>query len=87
MIEYPGNLGKGVFSVKSMYNALSANESGRYHKRVWKGKIPEKITIFLWLALNNAILIKDNMIKRNWNGDPTCYFCLQPDSQSFVISM
>ena len=25
--------------------------------------------------MNNAILTNDNMIRRNWSGDPSCYFC------------
>jgi hypothetical protein len=32
----------------------------------------------MWLVANKAILTKDNMIKRNWKGDPSCYFCQQP---------
>lgn len=58
-----------------MYNALTVNDSGPYYKRIWKGRIPAKIKIFLWLAVNNVILTKDNMIKRKWQGDPSCYFC------------
>ena len=27
------------------------------------------------LVENNAILTKDNSIRRHWVGDPTCYFC------------
>lgn len=48
---------------------------GTYHKNIWKGKIPAKIKIFLLLMTNDAILTKDNLLKRNWKGDPTCYFC------------
>lgn len=60
-----GNLAKkGSFSVKSVYNALSTNENGPYHKKIWQGKIPAKIKIFLWLVLNNAVLTKDNLVKR-----------------------
>jgi hypothetical protein len=32
----------GKFSVKSMYNSLTSNDSGLYQKRIWKGKIPPK---------------------------------------------
>lgn len=76
---------KGLFSVKSVYSALTVNESGKYHKMIWKSKIPEKIKIFLWMALNNAILTKDNMIKRNWPGDPSCYFCSQPETVDHLL--
>jgi len=59
-----GNLGK--FSVISVYNAMASNDSGPYHKKIWKGKIPAKIKIFLWLMMNNAVLTKDNLLKRKW---------------------
>jgi hypothetical protein len=61
---------KGLFSVKSVYNAITTNDSGPYAKIIWKGKIPSKIKIFLWMVSNNVILTKDNMIKRKWAGDP-----------------
>jgi hypothetical protein len=65
----------GKFSVKSLYNGLTKNDSGTYHRRIWKGKIPTKIKIFLWLLTNNALLAKDNLRKRNWQGGPSCMFC------------
>lgn len=68
-----------------MYNALTTNESGPYHKKVWKSKTPEKIKIFLWFILNNAILTKDNMIKRKWPGDPMCYFCQQDETATHLL--
>ena len=54
---------KGKFSVKSTYNALTSSEGGPTFKHIWKGKIPAKIKISLWLMENNAILTEDNMIK------------------------
>lgn len=58
----------GRFSVKSAYNALSRAEEGNNFRYIWKGKIPAKIKIFLWLIANEAILTKDNMLKRQWRG-------------------
>jgi hypothetical protein len=58
-----------------MYDQLTVNDSGKAHTRIWKAKIPYKIKIFLWLTENEAILTKDNMIKRKWVGDPSCQFC------------
>jgi hypothetical protein len=70
------NLGKnGKFSVKSVYDGLTKNDCGFFHKRIWKGKILAKIKIFLWLMSCGAILTKDNLRKRNWQGDPSCVFC------------
>lgn len=71
---------KNSFFVKSIYNNLTSNESGLYHKKIWKGKILAKIKIFLWLILNDSILTKDNMLKRNRHGDPTCCFCRTDES-------
>lgn len=71
--------------MKSLYNALTVTDSGLYHKKIWKGKIPAKIKIFLWLIWNGAILTKDNMVKRKWQGDPKCYFCQNNESVNHLL--
>jgi hypothetical protein len=76
---------KGLFSVKSIYNVMTANDSGPYAKAIWKGRIPSKIKIFLWMVSSNAILTKDNMIKRKWVGDPACYFCPSEETTSHLF--
>jgi hypothetical protein len=70
----------GRFSVKSVYNGLTKNDSGLYHKKIWKGKIPPKIKFFMWLLTNDAILTRDNLVKRKWVGDPSCLFCDSAES-------
>jgi hypothetical protein len=32
----------GHFSVKSVYNAMTSNDSGPSHSKIWKSKIPAK---------------------------------------------
>ena len=59
------------FSTKSVYEFLTKEDSGKHFKHIWKAKIPYKIKIFMWLVENNAILTKDNMIKRHWVGNPS----------------
>jgi hypothetical protein len=76
---------KGSFTVKSVYNALSTNDVGPYHKKIWKGNIPAKIKIFLWSVMNNAILTKDNLIKRKWAGNPTCHFYDEEENISHLL--
>jgi hypothetical protein len=61
-------------SVKLTYEKLNKADSGISYTRVWRAKIPEKIKNFMWLLEQKAILTKDNMIKRNWQGGPGCYF-------------
>jgi hypothetical protein len=54
-------------------------------RKIWKGNIPAKIKIFLWLVANNAILTKDNMIRRKWKGDPSYYFCEKEESVTHLL--
>ena len=68
------------FSTKSVYDILTRENTRNWFKNVWKAKIPYKIKIFMWLVENNAILTKDNLIKRHWVGSPTCYFCLENET-------
>jgi hypothetical protein len=39
----------------------------------------------MWLIEQGAILTKDNMLKRNWHGDPNCYFCNSPESMNHLF--
>jgi hypothetical protein len=47
------------------------------NSHLWKIKVPLKIKVFLWLLYREAILTKDNLVKRNWNGNIMCCFCNQ----------
>lgn len=66
---------KKKFTVKSVFNHLYDMGQDRSFKHLWKAEIPLKIKIWSWLIWHNAIATKDNMLKRNWAGDPLCRFC------------
>jgi len=58
----------GSFSVSSMYTALITNGV----------RVPQDICqfkVFLWYLKRGVILTKDNLTRRNWNGDTRCSFC------------
>ena len=57
-----------MFSIKSMYDHLTRDGSFEPLKFIWRAKIPQKIKIFMCLIHNNAILTRDNLIKRKWPG-------------------
>jgi hypothetical protein len=38
-------------------------------------KVPLKIKIFMWFVHRKEILMKDNLVKRNWQGSSKCCFC------------
>jgi hypothetical protein len=63
------------FSVKSHYLGLIHLDVPNLNKNLWKLKAPIKIKIFLWFLRKDAILTKDNLAKRNWNGSVKCSFC------------
>jgi hypothetical protein len=50
-----------------------------------KGKIPAKIKNFLCLMTNEAILTKENLRKRKWQGDPSCVFCSCVETTSHLF--
>lgn len=39
----------------------------------------------MWLLEQGAVLTKDNMRKRNWNGDPTCRFCANTETVEHLL--
>ena len=49
---------------------LTSSETGLSFKSIRKAKIPHRIKLFLWLLENQVVLTKDNLLKRNWQGDP-----------------
>jgi hypothetical protein len=63
------------FTVKLVYQQLTKDHCGQSYQVIKKTKIPLKIKIFMWMVAQRAILTKDNMLSRNWHGDPGCYFC------------
>jgi hypothetical protein len=70
----------GQLSVKSMYRALLNNANVFYHKLLWKLKVSLKIKIFMWYLIKGVVLTKDNLIKRNWQGNKKCVFCDSDES-------
>lgn len=68
------------FTVKSMYNSLFENNGDDPNTEIWKAKMPLKIKIFMWLAKQDVILTKDNLLRKKWKGDPNCAFCSEKET-------
>jgi hypothetical protein len=58
-----------------MYQTLLDVDIIPHNSHLWKIRIPLKIKVFLWLLCREAILTKDNLVKRNWKGNDKCCFC------------
>lgn len=69
------SLCKKGYSVKSFYMKKKCDQVCVPYFFMWKTKLPQKIKVFLWLVLRNKIFMKDNLIKRNWQGPVDCVFC------------
>jgi hypothetical protein len=57
-----------------VYLQLTEDDRGQNFQGIWKAKIPLKIKIFMWMVAQKAILTKDNMVARNWQGDQAATF-------------
>jgi hypothetical protein len=58
-----------------MYLACLDSDIVSHNSYLWKIKIPLKIKVFLWLLYREAILTKNNVVKRNRHGNEMCSFC------------
>jgi hypothetical protein len=39
----------------------------------------------MWLLEQRVVLTKENILKRNWQGNPDCYFCGAPESKDHLF--
>lgn len=69
-----------IFAVHSMYLAVINNGVVERNTMIWKLKMPLKIKIFMWYMYKGVTLTKDNLAKRNWNGNTHCVWCLANES-------
>jgi hypothetical protein len=65
----------GRFTVNSMYQAFLDTDVVPNNSYLWKIKVPLKIKVFLWLLYREAILTKDNLLKRNCHKNVMCCLC------------
>jgi hypothetical protein len=75
-----GLTSSGQFTVKSMYLDMLDDDTKYLKKYIWKMKVPLKIKVFMWFFNRKVILTKDNLLKRNWNGNESCCFCDSKES-------
>jgi hypothetical protein len=66
-----------ILSIKSMYNVLIADTRVVYSRALWSLKLQLRIKNFMWYFQRGVVLTKDNLARRNWNGQKLCSFCSQ----------
>ncbi|CAL1377475.1 unnamed protein product [Linum trigynum] len=67
------------FSVSSLYRCLAERSlqgvSNFPADAIWKGVVPPKVCIFLWLVFHRRILTLDNLKRRGWQLANRCELC------------
>lgn len=80
----------GFVSTKGAYEAIVYErprcELSWWNKDIWKWDIPLKLQCFMWLALENKILIADNFIKR-WGSGPNIFLLCFVDEETIFVSL
>jgi len=75
----------GLYSVNSKYRTLLGAKAIPYNTLIWKLKLPLKIKVFMWYLYKGIILTKDNLARRQWQGDRRCCFCSSNESIQHLL--
>jgi hypothetical protein len=73
-------MASGMFVVSSIYIDYMNGHTIYLRKYIWKIKVSLKIRIFMWVLHRKVILTKNNLVKRNWNGNKKCCFCYKDET-------
>ncbi len=66
----------GTFTTGSAYQFLTFDGvDDRRLRHLWNIKIPQRVKLFLWLAVRNRLPTTDFLTKRGWTGPSICYLC------------
>jgi hypothetical protein len=66
----------GVYSTSSLYAIINFRGVQPIHvPAIWKLILPPRVQFFTWMVINNRIMTRDNLKKRNLNKPETCVFC------------
>lgn len=70
----------GKYTVASAYNCQFNGALIRFPaSSLWQVKAEPKCMFFAWLVMHDRVLTADNMMKKNWDCNPTCPLCLALD--------
>jgi hypothetical protein len=68
-----------------MYGALLGVQALPYNNLIWTLKLPLKIKVFMWYLYKCVILTKDNLARRQWQGDTKCCFYSSEESIQHLL--
>ena len=69
-----------MYDTYIMQKAIYTYYTNKLITFIWKLRLPIKIKVFLWYLYTGVILTKDNLARRQWQGDRKCCFCSSDES-------
>ena len=68
--------GDGKFSVRSFFRSFKGNHSGNFPwKKIWKYKMPPRVSFLVWTASWGKVLTLDNLRRRGFCLAGRCFMC------------
>lgn len=92
----------GLYSVRSCYRMLKkgsdqlesfklnepcTSDDRRWWKKLWKMKMPPKVRIFWWRAMQNFLPTKAELRRRHVSKEDHCEACGQPGESFFHVAI
>ena len=76
----------GNYTTRSMYRFLTfGGVVNSRMKKIWSARLPMKIKVFLWLAIEDRIQSGVALKHKSWKGDPNCSLCTSPETADHII--
>jgi len=75
-----------TYTIKSMYRFLTFR--GVINKRfqqLWRSKLPMKLKVFMWLALQNRLQTGTALEEKKWKGDQRCGLCRVDEDVDHIL--
>lgn len=76
----------GKYTTKSFYKLINwGGIATPIWDKFWKIKVPHRYLVFVWLAIHNKILTRDNLSKRQTVEDVSCLFCSDKETVDHLL--
>lgn len=78
----------GKYTMASAYNCQFLGSMATFQPdSLWQAKTKPRCRFFAWLVMHDRVLTAENMLKKNWDCNPTCQFCLvEPETTPHLLT-
>lgn len=76
----------GQYTTRSMYRRLAfRGVTNRKMIKLWKSKLPYKLKVFMWLAIQDRLQTGVNLKKKEWKGSKKCCLCGEAGTMDHIF--